>query len=332
MKKGILLINLGTPDDCDSKSVYAYLKEFLNDPRVVDLPKIIRWLLVNCTILPFRVKKTTRAYRKIWLGAGSPLLIYGLELKQALAIKLGEGYQVELGMRYGNPNIQEVFHKFKGCTAVTVLPLFPQYSSAATGSAVESILKLVSTQWNIPSLTIKKDFYNDSGFIEAYAKNIQVAMRDKKFDLVLLSYHGLPERHIHKSNCRVHCNRLDACPEVSDGNAYCYRAQCYETSRLLAEKIGLMSNQYRVCFQSRLGHTPWIKPYTDVLLPALVRQGIKNIVVVCPSFVADCLETLEEVNIRLRKQWLDLGGEDFTFVPCLNADPLWVDVVAGWSR
>jgi len=332
MKKGILLINLGTPDDCDLKSVRRYLKEFLNDPRVIDIPAIMKWALVNLIILPFRTRKTTHAYQKIWLGAGSPLLIYGLELKQALAIKLGEDYQVELGMRYGSPGILEAIDKLKGCVSLTVLPLFPQYSSAATGSAIEEVLTLISTHWNIPDLCIKKDFYNDPEFIAAYVKVIQTAMHDKKVDLVLFSYHGLPERHVDKSHCRVHCNRLDACPGISAGNVYCYRAQCFETSRLLADKIGLLPNQYQVCFQSRLGHTPWIKPYTDVLLPSLAKQGIKNIAIVCPSFVADCLETLEEVNIRTRQQWFDLGGGEFTCIPCLNADPLWVDAVAGWCR
>ncbi len=324
MKKGILLINLGTPDNCDVKSVYRYLQEFLNDPRVIDLPRIARWIFINLMVLPWRARKTTRAYQKIWLGAGSPLLVYSLELKQALAMKLGGDYQVELGMRYGNPSIEAALVKLKVCTNLTVLPLFPQYSSAATGSAMEQVLNFLSIQKNIPEINIRKDFYADPGFIAAYAKIIKAEIQTKKLDLLLFSYHGLPERHIYKSHCLANCDHLTACPEISDANAYCYRAQCYTTSRLLADAIGLKPDQYRVSFQSRLGRTPWIKPYTDLVLPELAHQGIENIAVVCPSFVADCLETLEEVNLRLRQQWSELGGREFVFIPCLNADPVWV--------
>jgi protoporphyrin/coproporphyrin ferrochelatase len=213
-----------------------------------------------------------------------------------------------------------------------VLPLFPHYASAATGSAMEAVLKPVSKQWNIPEIRVKRDFYDDPGFIAAYAEIIKATLQDKKVDLLLFSYHGLPERHINKSQCQATCDRLNACPEISDTNAYCYRAQCYATSRLLAEAIGLKANQYHVAFQSRLGHTPWIKPYTDLVLPKLIQQGIKNIAVVCPSFVADCLETLEEVDIRARAQWVALGGKAFTFVPCLNAAPTWVSALGEMVR
>lgn len=332
MKKGILLINLGTPDNYDPKSVSRYLKEFLHDPRVIDLPSIIRWALVNFIILPSRVKKTAHAYQKIWLGAGSPLLIYGLELKQALAERLGSDYHVELGMRYGNPGIKAALNKLKYCTHLKVLPLFPHYASASSGTAIEKVLRPLAAQWNIPELSIQNDFYADPGFIAAYAKIITRTIDTKKPDLVLFSYHGLPERHLRKSDCQANCDHVKVCPSISDSNAYCYRAQCYVTSQLLANAIGLASDQYKVVFQSRLGRTPWIKPYLDFVLPELAKQGIKRIAIVCPSFVADCLETLEEVNIRAREQWMSLGGEEFTFVPCLNADPLWVEAVAGWCK
>jgi protoporphyrin/coproporphyrin ferrochelatase len=324
MKKGILLINLGTPDACDVTSVSNYLHEFLNDPRVIDLSAIVRWILVNLIIIPFRVKKTTRAYQKIWLGAGSPLLVHSLTLKQALEEELGEAYHVELGMRYGNPSIQSALDKLKSCNHVTVLPLFPQYSSAASGSAMEDVINIMGKNWNIPSLVLKKDFYAEPDFIAAYADIIRRSLADKKIDRLIFSYHGLPERHIQKSECQASCEKPGACPEISDLNAYCYRAQCYATSRLLADALNLAPDEYCVAFQSRLGHTPWVKPYTDLVLPKLIQKGIKHIAVVCPSFVADCLETLEEVDIRMRAQWLKLGGEGFTCVPCLNASPRWV--------
>ncbi|MEO8400533.1 MAG: ferrochelatase [Gammaproteobacteria bacterium] len=322
--KGVLLINLGTPDNCDPKSVYRYLKEFLNDPRVIDLPAIIRWPLINGLIIPRRYKNSANAYQQIWTKEGSPLLINSLQLKEKLSAELGTDYQVELGMRYGNPSIPSALLKMKSCDKILILPLFPQYSSAATGSAIEETLEWFSTQWNIPTLEIKSDFYNHPAFIQAYADVILQHTRDTKIDLFLFSYHGLPKRHVIKSGCHISCDHINACPLVSESNRFCYRAQCYETSALLAKALDLSDKQYHVSFQSRLGRTPWIKPYTDALLPELIKQGIKNIAIACPSFVADCLETLEEINIRARKQWQTLGGEKFTFVPCLNTKFSWI--------
>lgn len=310
-KKGILLINLGTPSGCDPKSVRRYLKEFLNDPRVVDLPGLCRWILVNLLVVPFRYKKTAAAYQKIWTTAGSPLLVHSVNLKNALAKKLGEGYQVELGMRYGHPDIELALEKLRDCNSIFVIPLFPQYSSAATGSAIEKVLDVIKRKWDIPEIKIKNHFYDDPDFIAAYAKNIQ----GQNIEHLVLSYHGLPERQVLKSS-----------------ENYNYRTQCYKTSELLARQLNLTAEQYTVSFQSRLGRTPWIKPYTDELLPQLRERGIKNITVACPSFVADCLETLEEVNIRLREQWHKLGGQEFIFVPCLNNNADWVTALAAWCQ
>lgn len=324
MKKGILLLNLGTPNHCDLKSVHQYLKEFLNDPRVIDLPDFIRSIIVNFFIIPFRLKKTTHAYQKIWLGAGSPLLIHSLALKQALESGLGKDYQVELGMRYGNPSIQMAFNKLKTCNDLMVLPLFPQYASSSTGSAVEQVFNLLKTNFNIPNIIIKKDFYAEPAFINAYAEVIRASLQNETVDAIIFSYHGLPKRQIVKSRCEILCAE-EACPFISEANASCYRAQCYATSRLLADALHLLVDQYYVAFQSRLKGTKWIEPYTDVLLHELIRKGIKNIAIVCPSFVMDCLETLEEVNIRMREQWRKLGGQTFIAVPCLNTHPQWVE-------
>lgn len=326
-KKGVLLINLGTPDDSSPKSVRRYLKEFLNDPRVIDLPSFIRWPLVNLLIIPFRYKKTAEAYQQIWTEAGSPLLAISKQTQQALASELGDDYQVELGMRYGKPSIQSAVEKLKHCTSITAIPLFPQYSSAANGSAIENLLLHLSKQWNVPELSVKGDFYNHPGFIQAFADVIEKQVKGKDIDMLVFSYHGLPERHVIKSDCKAQCDRVNACPVISDANRFCYRAQCYATTQLIAEKLGLLPNQYTVAFQSRLGRTPWIKPYTDLVLPELISKDIKNIAVVSPSFVADCLETLEEINIRMREQWVGLGGEGFTFVPCVNDSRVWVGVL-----
>lgn len=327
-KKGILLINLGTPDECSGKSVRRYLREFLLDKRVIDLPKIIRWPLVNFFIVPFRYKKTTAAYKQIWKISGSPLLIISRDMQQVLANVLSEDYQVELGMRYGHPSIQSALAKLSHCDSITVIPLFPQYSSAATGSAIEEVMSYFVRQWNIPEINIMRDFYKHPGFINAYSEVIQKNITHKKIDKIIFSYHGLPERHITKSYCKAECKRVHECPVVTDTNRFCYRAQCYATTQAIIKKLGLTDDQAIVAFQSRLGRTPWIKPYTDLLLPDLINQGVKNIAVVSPSFVADCLETLEEINIRMRKQWVELGGNEFTFVPCINDNHSWIQALA----
>ena len=323
-KTGVLLINLGTPSNCDPKSVYAYLKQFLNDPRVIDLPKLVRTILVNGIIIPFRYKQSAHAYRQIWTDKGSPLLTNSQALVHAVSKELDTTMQVELGMRYGNPSIESAIEKLKGCQKIIAIPLFPQYSSAATGSAVEELLRILGSQWNIPEIIVNRDFFNNPDFIHAYASIIKTHLNDTKIDRLIFSYHGLPERHIEKSACKSVCSRESACPKLSQHNTYCYRAQCYETSRLIAHELNLNAKDYVVSFQSRLGRTPWIKPYTDLILKELRDQGAANIAIVCPSFVSDCLETLEEINIRARADWRALGGSEFIFIPCLNHDPMWV--------
>ena len=324
-KTGVLLINLGTPDNCDPKSVYAYLKQFLNDPRVIDLPAFIRYFLVNWIIVPFRYKKSAHAYQQIWTNNGSPLLTHSQDLINALRKKMNTTIQIELGMRYGNPSIESAVDKLKDCQKIIAIPLFPQYSSAATGSAIEALLQVVGKRWNIPEISVKKDFFNNPDFIRAYANLIKENLKDKKIDTLLFSYHGLPERHIEKSECLTQCSRTEPCPKLDELNTYCYRAQCYETARLIAKELNFSSADYMVSFQSRLGKTPWIKPYTDLVLAELRQKKVNNIAIVCPSFVSDCLETLEEINIRARAQWLELGGDDFVFIPCLNTHSIWVE-------
>lgn len=327
-QQGVLLINLGTPDNHTPKAVKRYLKEFLNDPRVVDIPSPFRALLVNGIIVPFRYKKSAEAYRKIWSHTGSPLLYFSEAMQEGLAMRLGAGYRVALGMRYGNPSIASAWEGLEGCEKIHIIPLFPQYSSAATGSAIERALTCISKAWNTPALHIVNEFHAHPKFIAAFAAEIKQGLTQNPVEKLIFSYHGLPERHINKSACRASCDHVQACPVITSANTYCYRAQCYATTRALAQAVGLSNDQYEVAFQSRLGRTPWIKPYTDLLLPELAKQGIKRIAIVSPSFVADCLETLEEINIRLRQQWLDLGGEQFDYIPCLNASPLWIDALA----
>lgn len=325
MTTGVLLINLGTPDAPAKKAVRSYLRQFLMDPRVIDLPKLVRAILVYGLIIPFRTKSSTHAYQSIWTAEGSPLLVYGEQLQARLAETLGEDFQVVLGMRYGNPSIPAAVARLKACKKIIVLPLFPQYASAANGSAIQCALEALKQSWNLPDIHVISQFYQDPGFIAAFSA--QIAAHKQPDDFLLMSYHGLPERHLDKSQCQAACDRVSACPAVSKNNAFCYRAQCYATARLLADALQLSDKQYTVAFQSRLGKVPWIKPYTDEILSDLLTQGHKNLSVVCPAFVADCLETLEEIGMRLKAQWQSLGGERLTLVPCLNAEGAWVSAL-----
>jgi ferrochelatase len=329
MKKTILLINLGTPDSCHPRSVRAYLREFLNDVRVIDLPIYIRWPLVNLGIIPFRYRKTALAYQKIWTETGgSPLFHFTQQQQQLLSDLLGKDYRVEFAMRYGHPSIQDVLANMQNVSSLTILPLFPQYASAATGSVLQQVLNVYAKRWNIPQLNMINEFYHHPAFIKSYVELLNKHLAHQTIDKLIFSYHGLPLRHIDKSQCQAVCDRIEACPDINQDNAFCYRAQCMQTSRLIAAELQLASSQYVSAFQSRLGRTPWIKPYTDLVLPELIQQGIKRIAIVSPSFVADCLETLEEINIRLRAQWLSLGGADFIFIPSLNTETSWIKAMA----
>ncbi|PCI39475.1 MAG: ferrochelatase [Thiotrichales bacterium] len=323
-KTGVLLINIGTPKDCDIRSVKTYLREFLSDPRVIDLPNIIRWLLVNLIIVPRRAPKSLKAYKKIWQPCGSPLEIYSDKLKQSLQQSMQDEFIVEIAMRYGKNSIQKALQRLSECGKLIVIPLFPQYSSAATESAIEAMFAALEKKWRSSDVKVITSFYDHPDFVSAYTEVIRKNLPKTPIDMLLFSYHGLPVRHIEKTGCGANCNKVNVCPKVSKENLNCYRAQCYATSEALAQRLGLSLKKYLTTFQSRLGGTKWIEPYTDKILNDLKAQGVKNIAIVCPAFVTDCLETLEEIGIRLRKKWEDLGGEEFTLIPCLNINPRWI--------
>lgn len=328
---GILLINIGSPDSTAVSDVRTYLREFLSDPRVVDIHPLARWCLLNLIILPTRPKKSAAAYAQIWQPEGSPLVLNTQAQQVGLANALGQDFVVEIGMRYGSPSIAQGLERLQaqGCHRIVVLPLFPQYSSAANGSAAEEVMRHVQNSWNLPPIEILGDFFDHPLFIDALAQHIRPQLSDFNPDLLLFSYHGLPERHVEKSDHPdIHCDRQGPCPAVGKHNRFCYRAQCYQTSRLLGEALQLTEQDYAVSFQSRLGRTPWIKPYTDVLLEEIAAQGVKRLAVTSPSFAADCLETLEEIQIRLQEQWHEAGGEAFLFIPCLNDHPRFVETMA----
>jgi ferrochelatase len=314
--------------------VRRYLREFLGDPRVLDIPALPRRLLLETVILPTRPRASAEAYAKVWTPEGSPLVVHGRALRDALAKRLGAGFVVELAMRYGVPAIEPALARLAAadCRRIFVLPLFPQYSPAATGSALEAVYRAAGALWNTPPLDVVDSFYDEPAFISALAAVAREVPAEHRADHLLLSYHGLPERQIRKSDTSgAHCFATnDCCEAMGPANRSCYRAQCVATSRALARAIGLRDEDWTISFQSRLGRTPWIRPYTDEILPLLRERGVTRLAVMCPSFVADCLETLEEIGIRGREQWLSLGGEDLVLIPCLNAHPAWVEAVAGW--
>lgn len=328
-KTAVLVVNLGTPEGPTSGQVRTYLREFLSDPRVIDIPALGRWLLLNLFILPFRPKKSAAAYVKIWTAEGSPLLIHTRRFTEKLRAVLPKGFHVEFAMQYGNPSIPEMLAELaKGAPdELVIFPLYPQYASSSTGTTLEKVMGLVGKQWNVPAVCVIGPFYNDAGFLDAVAANGKPLLESLAPDHILFSYHGLPERQIQKSECvEGYCLKADdaCCAQMSEKNRFCYRAQCFETTRQLAKRLGLDAAQYTTCFQSRLGRTPWIKPYTDVLIEELGRQGKKKVLVFSPSFVADCLETLEEISIRGQEAFREAGGEQLVLVPSLNSGDAWV--------
>jgi ferrochelatase len=336
VKTGYLLINLGTPEKPQAPEVRRYLREFLSDPRVLDINPLGRWLLLNFIILPTRPKRSAAAYRKVWTAEGSPLLVHGRALAKGVQAALGPHVPVELAMRYQEPSIGRALTALRdaGVERIVALPLFPQYSSAAYGSAVERLYAEASKLWNVIPIQVLPPFYNHPGFIRAFAEVGRAVLTNTKPDYVLFSFHGLPERHCTKSDdTGKHCLvKADCCAAIVQANRFCYRAQCFDTARRLAETLGLHSEDWEVTFQSRLGRDPWIKPYTDVRVRELAESGKKRLVVWSPAFVADCLETLEEIAMGALESFREHGGEALELVPSLNAEPLWVQTVAQMFR
>ena len=328
MKKGILLLNLGTPDAPETKAVSQYLKEFLMDPYVIDIPKPLRWLLVKGIIAPFRSPKSAHAYQNIWMkDHGSPLLYHTQKLTEKLSQRISDQYQVEFAMRYGNPSIASVLKKMKanGVEDLKVIPLYPQYAMSSSLSSIEKVRELISEEeLSFVQVEVLRDFYNQPEYIESFTQNIQKSMLDFKPDFVLFSFHGIPERHIHKTvnDCHQCLKVEDGCAQCLPQNTLCYRGQSYFSAHQMAQKLGIQN--YRISFQSRLGRDPWIKPYTDAVITELAQKGVKNLLVVCPAFTADCLETVEEISIRETENFISNGGRQLVLVPSLNSEDHWV--------
>lgn len=334
--RGLLLVNLGTPDAPTSAAVRRYLREFLSDPRVIDINPVGRALLLNLIILPFRSGKSAKLYQNIWTEEGSPLLVHSQALRDRVQDKLGAAWMVELAMRYGNPNIPSALDRLQaaGCDQIVVLALYPQNASSSTGSTVQRVYDEAKTRWNVPMLAVVPEFYDEPAFIAAFADAGRSMLAEENPDHVVFSFHGLPERHMRKgdvtgSHCLVNAT---CCDTIVAANRHCYKAQCHATARAIASSLAIEPSRYTICFQSRLGRTPWIKPYFDLVLPELAAKGAKRLVVFSPAFVADCLETLEEIGIRAKEQWTELGGARIVLVPSLNSAENWVELVADLAR
>ncbi|UCS94121.1 ferrochelatase [Echinicola marina] len=330
-KIGVLLVNLGTPDSTAVADVRKYLREFLMDERVIDIPFMSRWFLVNGIIAPFRAPKSAVEYKKLWTERGSPLLFHTEDLKAKLVQQLdAKKYHVEMAMRYQSPSIEEGLRALQEAKVqkIIVLPLFPQYASATNGSVIHKVMEVVKDWQVVPAINYVARFLDHPLFLEAWKEIADEKMQGQEYDAYLFSYHGLPERQIKKASCNGFCQLNDKCCAVqTPSNQYCYRAQCFYTTRLLAEKLGLPKDKVHTAFQSRLGKDPWVQPYTEDKINELAGDGAKKVLAFSPAFVADCLETTVEVGEEYKEVFEAAGGEHWDLVPSLNSNDTWVDCV-----
>lgn len=333
-RAGLLLVNLGTPDAPTTRAVRRYLREFLMDPMVLGMPAPLRFLLVHAVIAPLRAPRSARAYRSIWTDAGSPLALHTEALRAGVARRL-DGVPVAAAMRYGRPAIRDGLARLlsAGCRRVVVFPLYPQEAKSSSGTAVDAARRHLRDLDSGARLEVVPPFYDDPRFIAAIGAVARRALESFSPDHVLMSFHGLPESHVREAGDPGHCLASAACCDaIGARNARCYRAQCFATARAIAADLGLVDERYSVAFQSRLGPARWIGPFTDRRLAELARAGARRVAVLCPAFVADCLETLEEIGIRGRETFREHGGVDLRLVPGLNAEPEWVDACAGIAQ
>ncbi|TNE27274.1 MAG: ferrochelatase [Bacteroidetes bacterium] len=333
MKTAALLVNLGSPDSTEVKDVKKYLDEFLMDKRVIDYPFLFRALLVRGIILNTRPRKSAEAYKSIWWDEGSPLIVLTKRLQKK--VQNGTSLPVEIAMRYGNPSIASSLKKLMESNSdlkkVYVLPLYPHYAMSSFETVVEKVKEEAAVICPGVELDFQDPFYNDEDYINILAESIRPSLQEP-FNKVLFSYHGVPERHILKGDVTgCHCLKTEnCCSTPSPAHAQCYRHQCFETTRLVAEKLGLTTDQYSVSFQSRLGRDPWLTPFTDATLEEYGKSGMEKLIVVCPAFVSDCLETLEEIQVEGAEEFIAAGGKSIDVVDCLNDRDDWSALLSKW--
>lgn len=330
--KGVLLVNLGSPDSPTAKDVKPYLDEFLMDERVIDVPAWLRNILVRGIILQTRPKKSAHAYSKIWWEEGSPLVVISERFQKKVQDQAK--IHVALGMRYGSMTIQNALEELrgKGVTEVLLVPLYPHYAMSSYETVVVKTMQVQLEKFPEMRLTTLPAFYDQEEYIKVLSESIAAGIGDTNYDHILFSYHGIPERHIRKSDpTRFHCMINNSCC-ITNSVAHntCYRHQCFHTTERVVEYLGLPWDKVSNSFQSRLPNDPWLKPYTDFEFERLAKEGKKNLVVITPAFVSDCLETLEEIAMEGKKQFEDAGGEQYKHIPCLNDSAAWVTVMANW--
>lgn len=326
--KGVLLVNLGSPDSPSVPDVRRYLREFLMDARVIDVAWPIRFSIVHFAILPFRPKQSAHAYQTIWTPAGSPLVVTSQNVLAKLRLRVS--MPVELAMRYQNPSIPAAVEKLssQGVTELLLIPLFPHYAMSSYETAVERVREVIARKAPGMRLVVQPPYYKDADYLQALVSSAKPYL-DYGFDHLLFSYHGVPERQIKKSDpAGCHCLTVENCCRVeSPAHQFCYRAQCYRTTAEFVRLAGIPADKHSVAFQSRLGRDPWLRPYTDFELERLAKAGVERILVMCPAFVSDCLETIEEIGMRGKESFLAAGGAEFKSIPCLNEHPEWMKVL-----
>jgi ferrochelatase len=325
-KTAVLLVNLGTPDTPKTGDVRKYLSEFLNDPRVIDIPFLARKLLVNLIIVPFRAPKSAKVYKELWDDRGSPLLYHTQDLSQKLQQKFSNKATVYFAMRYGNPSMEQVLNEIKlqNFDKIIIVPLYPQYASSTSGSIVEKAMKIIQKWWVIPEVIFTGQFYQKEGFINAFIQNAN-KFNVNNYDHIIFSYHGLPNRQVDKVYTdNTLCNDNNCETEITQNNKFCYKAACYETTRLLAGKLNIPEDKYTVAFQSRLDKD-WLEPFADKVVIERAKKGDKKLLFFSPAFVADCLETTIEIGQEYKELFIENGGQQLDLVPGLNSQDLWVD-------
>jgi ferrochelatase len=328
--QGVLLLNLGTPDSPKVSDVRKYLREFLMDGKVINMPFLKRWMLVNLVIAPIRGPRSAKEYEKVWQEKGSPLKFHTEDLTQKIVSRLGNDYFVRFAMRYQNPSVASVLAEFKdqGINKIKIIPLYPQYADVTTESTIVEVKRVVAAMDYAVELDFVSQFYANELFTDAVVNKAKTWMEKSEYDHYLFSYHGLPERQILEAS-KNDCCKLDnsCCSTITEDNKFCYRAQCFETTKLVANKMELSEDQYSICFQSRLGREEWIKPYTIDAIGQLTEEGKNKVLVFSPSFVADCLETTIEVGHEYKENFLEAGGAQWDLVDSLNSDDNWVECV-----
>ena len=326
--RAVLLVNLGSPDSPSVGDVRRYLGEFLMDGHVIDVSYLARRLIVSAFILPFRPKRSAKAYRAIWTKDGSPLIVISRNVQRLLAGRLD--VPVELAMRYGNPSIRSAVERLVtgGTRRIFVVPLYPHYAASTVGTSVEAVEKAVREIDADVALEFVRPYYDDPMYIDALAESARGYLQ-KDYDHLLVSYHGSPERHLRKTDpTGAHClSTSDCCTRPSEAHATCYRHQVLRTTELLTGRLAVPTEKYSVTFQSRIGRDTWLGPFTIDEVRRLGASGVKRLLVICPAFVSDCLETLEEIGMRVRDEFLAAGGESFELIPCMNGDAKWIDAL-----